>query len=57
MEENSYFKSLVKEALEDLKNKGFAYVYSDEQLEEVKKTINKNIKVVIEDNVYYLYLC
>ena len=57
MEENGYFKSLVKEALEDLKNKGFAYVYSDEQLEEVKKTINKNIKVVIEDNVYYLYLC
>ena len=43
--EQDYFICFVKSAVLDLKENGVCYVYNKKQLEEVKKRINKNIKV------------
>lgn len=53
-EENSYFKNVVRDALDDLKNNRQAYVFYIEQVDAVKKAFKGKIKVVEDEGVYYL---
>ena len=57
-EENSYFKNVVRDALDDLKHNKQAYVFYIEQVEEVKKQFKgkEEIKVEEKEGVYYLTL-
>lgn len=55
-EENSYFKNVVRDALDDLKHNRQAYVFYQEQVEEVKKQFKGKIKVKEEEGIYYLTL-
>ena len=46
LEENSYFKIVVKDAISDLKHKGSAFVFFQEQVDAVKNVMkDTNIKV------------
>ena len=40
-EENAYFRGIVKDAVEELKDKGNTYVFFQEQVDAVKQIINK----------------
>lgn len=53
-EENSYFKNVVRDALDDLKHNRQAYVFYIEQVDAVKKAFKGKIKVVEDEGVYYL---
>lgn len=53
-EENSYFKNVVRDALDDLKHNRQAYVFYIEQVDAVKKAFKGKIKVKEEEGVYYL---
>ena len=53
-EENSYFKNVVRNALDDLKHNRQAYVFYIEQVDAVKKAFKGKIKVVEDEGVYYL---
>lgn len=55
-EENSYFKNIVKDALDDLKHNKQAYVFYIEQVEEVKKQFKGKLKVEEKEGIYYLTL-
>ena len=55
-EENSYFRNVIKYALDDLKHNRQAYVFYIEQVEEVKKQFKKKIKVEEKEGIYYLTL-
>ena len=57
-EENSYFRNVVRDALDDLKHNRQAYVFYIEQVEEVKKQFKgkEEIKVEEKEGVYYLTL-
>jgi hypothetical protein len=55
-EENSYFRNVVRDALDDLKHNRQAYVFYIEQVEEVKKQFKGKIKVKEEEGIYYLTL-
>lgn len=55
-EENSYFRNVIKDALDDLKHNRQAYVFYIEQVEEVKKQFKKKIKVEEKEGIYYLTL-
>ena len=57
-EENSYFKNVVRDALDDLKHNKQAYVFYIEQVEEVKKQFKgkEEIKVEEKEGIYYLTL-
>ena len=44
-EENAYFRGIVKDAVEELKDKGNTYVFFQEQVDAVKQIINKEVKV------------
>lgn len=55
-EENSYFRNVVRDALDDLKHNRQAYVFYIEQVEEVKKQFKEKIKVKEEEGIYYLTL-
>ena len=46
LEENSYFKIVVKDAISDLKYKGSAFVFFQEQVDAVKN-IMKDINVQV----------
>ena len=46
LEENSYFKSVVKDALSDLKHNGSAFVFFQEQVDAVK-SIMKDINIQV----------
>ena len=46
LEENSYFKIVVKDAISDLKYKGSAFVFFQEQVDAVKNVMkDTNIQV------------
>jgi hypothetical protein len=55
-EENSYFKNVVKDAIDDLKHNRRAYVFYQEQVDAVIQTFKGKIKVKEEEGVYYLTL-
>lgn len=57
-EENSYFRNVVRDALDDLKHNRQAYVFYIEQVEEVKKQFKgkEEIKVEEKEGIYYLTL-
>ena len=44
LEENSYFRGVVKDAISDLKHKGSAFVFFQEQVDAVKN-IMKDINI------------
>ena len=46
LEENSYFKIVVKDAINDLKHQGSAFVFFQEQVDAVKN-IMKNINIQV----------
>ena len=53
-EENNYFKNVVKDAIDDLKNNKQAYVFYIEQVKSVKEYFKEKLKVVEQDGIYYL---
>lgn len=53
-EENSYFKNVVKEALNDLKHNSQAYVFFIEQVKAVKEEFKGELRVEEKKGVYYL---
>ena len=57
-EENSYFRNVVRDALDDLKHNRQAYVFYIEQVEEVKKQFKgkEEIKEKKKEGIYYLTL-
>ena len=56
VEENTYFKNVVKDAVEDLKYKGTTYVFFQEQVDAVKQIINKEVKVSFDGTFYKIVL-
>ena len=55
-EENTYFKNVVKDAVEELKDKGATYVFFQEQVDAVKQIINKEVKVSFDGTFYKIVL-
>ena len=43
IDENTYFKNVVKDAVRDLKNNKVTYVFFQEQVDAVKQIINKDV--------------
>ena len=56
VEENTYFKNVVKDAVEDLKYEGTTYVFFQEQVDAVKQIINKEVKVNFDGTFYKIVL-
>ena len=56
VEENTYFKNVVKDAVEELKDKGATYVFFQEQVDAVKQIINKEVKVSFDGTFYKIVL-
>lgn len=56
IEENTYFKNVVKDAVEELKYKGITYVFFQEQVDAVKQIINKEVKVNFDGTFYKIVL-
>lgn len=57
LEENSYFKSVVKDAISDLKHKGSAFVFFQEQVDAVKNIMKDiNIQVHYDGTFFRLTL-
>ena len=56
VEENTYFKNVVKDAVEELKYKGTTYVFFQEQVDAVKQIINKEVKVNFDGTFYKIVL-
>lgn len=56
VEENTYFKNVVKDAVEELKYKGITYVFFQEQVDAVKQIINKEVKVNFDGTFYKIVL-
>lgn len=55
-EEDTYFRNVVKDAVEDLRNNKVAYVFFQEQVDAVKQMINKEIKVSFDGTFYKIVL-
>ena len=55
-EENTYFKNVINDAIEELKDKGSAYVFFQEQVDAVKQIINKEVKVSFDGTFYKIAL-
>ena len=53
---DTYFKNVVKDAVEDLKYKGTTYVFFQEQVDAVKQIINKEVKVSFDGTFYKIVL-
>lgn len=53
-EENSYFRSVVKDALDDLKKNKRAYVFYEEQVQAVKELFKGKLIVEKKDDMFYL---
>lgn len=53
-EENSYFKNVVRDALDDLKHNKQAYVFYIEQVDAVKQQFKGKLKVEEIEGVFYL---
>ena len=57
LEENSYFKIVVKDAISDLKHNGSAFVFFQEQVDAVKSIMkDKNIQVHYDGTLFRLTL-
>lgn len=57
LEENSYFKIVVKDAVNDLKHQGSAFVFFQEQVDAVKNIMrNVNIQVDYDGTFFRLTL-
>lgn len=56
VEENTYFKNVVKDAVEELEDKGDAYVFFQEQVDAVKQIINKEVEVSFDGTFYKIVL-
>ena len=53
---DTYFRNVVKDAVEDLRNNKVAYVFFQEQVDAVKQMINKEIKVSFDGTFYKIVL-
>ena len=53
-DETSYFKNVVKDAVDDLKHNRQAYVFCKEHIEAVEQLIKKKILVKEIDGIFYL---
>ena len=53
-EENSYFKSVIRDAIEDLNKNGIAYVFSLEQVNAIKSQVKYNIDINYDGSFYIL---
>ena len=51
-EENTYFRNVIKDALKDLRKKGVAYIFTEEQAKMLKKVCKKELTIEIEDGIY-----
>ena len=57
LEENSYFRIVVKDAISDLKYKGSAFVFFQEQVDAVKNVMkDTNIQVYYDGTFFRLTL-
>ena len=57
LEENSYFKIVVKDAISDLKHQGSAFVFFQEQVDAVKSIMkDTNIQVDYDGTFFRLTL-
>ena len=56
IDENTYFKNVVKDAVRDLKNNKVTYVFFQEQVDAVKQIINKEVKVNFDGTFYKIVL-
>ena len=54
MEENSYFKAVVRDAIEELQKTKSAYVFYQEQVDAVKEKIKDKIDVSFDGTFYKL---
>ena len=55
MEENSYFRNVIKDAISDLKENGSACVFSQEQVDEILQELSKeNIEVNFDGMFFWL---
>ena len=54
-EENTYFRNIIKDAVSDLKKNNVAYVFYEEQVNEILKYFDKDsIKVILDDDIFCL---
>ena len=56
LEENVYFKTVVKDALNDLKNNGSAFVFFQEQVDALREMIDKEIEVKYDGTFFRITL-
>ena len=56
IEENTYFKNVIKDAVRDLKNNKATYVFFQEQVDAVKQIINKEVEVSFDGTFYKIVL-
>ena len=56
IEENTYFKNVIKDAVRDLKSNKVTYVFFQEQVDAVKQIINKEVKVSFDGTFYKIVL-
>ena len=56
IEENTYFKNVIKDAIRDLRSNKVTYVFFQEQVDAVKEIINKEVKVSFDGTFYKIML-
>lgn len=56
IEENTYFKNVIKDAVRDLKSSKVTYVFFQEQVDAVKQIINKEVEVSFDGTFYKIAL-
>jgi hypothetical protein len=56
IEEDTYFKNIVKDAVDELEDEGNAYVFFQEQVDAVKQMINKKVDVSFDGTFYKIAL-
>ena len=56
IEENTYFKNVIKDAVRDLKSNKVTYVFFQEQVDAVKQIINKEVEVSFDGTFYKIVL-
>lgn len=54
IEENAYFKSVVKDAISDLKSTGSAFVFFKEQVEAIQQLVKEELEVNNDGTFYRL---
>lgn len=52
---HDYFKAVVRDAIEELKKEGYAYLFTYNQIEEVKKRF-PNAIIKEEEGIFYIRL-